>query len=60
MTIDQDTGKRPFKVIVVGAGIGGIACAVECHRRGYQVSMYDAVKVIVSFSSLILGLWTSR
>jgi 2-polyprenyl-6-methoxyphenol hydroxylase-like FAD-dependent oxidoreductase len=31
-----------FKVIVVGAGIGGIACAVECKRKGYDVSMYDA------------------
>ena len=31
-----------FKVIVVGAGIGGIACAVECKRKGYNVSMYDA------------------
>jgi len=35
----------PLKVIVVGAGIGGIACAVECKRRGYEVSMFDAVKV---------------
>jgi phytoene dehydrogenase-like protein len=36
---------RPFKVIVVGGGIGGIACAVECKRRGYDVSMYEAAKV---------------
>jgi len=33
-----------FKVIVVGAGIGGIACAVECKRKGYDVSMYDAAR----------------
>ena len=52
MTIDEVKEKRPLKVIVVGAGIGGIACAVECHRRGYQVSMYDAVKV----KSLLLHL----
>ena len=60
MTIDEASGKRPFKVIVVGAGIGGIACAVECHRRGYQVSMYDAVKVKApDISSLILGFRTA-
>jgi len=33
-----------FKVIIVGAGIGGIACAVECKRKGYDVSMYDAAR----------------
>jgi phytoene dehydrogenase-like protein len=39
------TKDNPIKVIVVGAGIGGIACAVECKKKGYQVSMYDQVKV---------------
>lgn len=36
----------PLKVVVVGAGIGGIACAVECKKKGYDVAMYDAVKVV--------------
>jgi glycine/D-amino acid oxidase-like deaminating enzyme len=36
---------RPFKVIVVGGGIGGIGCVVECKRRGYDVSMYEVAKV---------------
>jgi phytoene dehydrogenase-like protein len=38
----------PLKIIVVGAGIGGIACAVECKRKGYDVSMYDAAKVLLN------------
>jgi 2-polyprenyl-6-methoxyphenol hydroxylase-like FAD-dependent oxidoreductase len=33
-----------LKVIVVGAGIGGIACAVECKRKGCDVSIYDAAQ----------------
>jgi hypothetical protein len=42
-TMTKDS--RPFKVIVVGGGIRGIACAVECKRRGYDVFMYEAAKV---------------
>jgi phytoene dehydrogenase-like protein len=47
MTKTDVSGLSPFKVIVVGAGIGGIACAVECKKKGYDVAMYDAVKVVV-------------
>jgi 2-polyprenyl-6-methoxyphenol hydroxylase-like FAD-dependent oxidoreductase len=39
------TKDNPIKIIVVGAGIGGIACAVECKKKGFDVSMYDQVKV---------------
>jgi flavin-dependent dehydrogenase len=39
------TKDNPIKIIVVGAGIGGIACAVECKKKGFAVSMYDQVKV---------------
>jgi hypothetical protein len=47
MTNDNVSNRKPssgphLKVIVVGAGIRGIACAVECKR---DIAMYDAVKV---------------
>ncbi|KAF7538387.1 hypothetical protein G7054_g2962 [Neopestalotiopsis clavispora] len=30
------------KVIIVGAGFGGLTAAVECHRRGLDVEIYEA------------------
>jgi flavin-dependent dehydrogenase len=40
---------KPLKIVIVGAGIGGIACAVECKKKGFDVVMYDQVKVRHSF-----------
>ncbi|KAJ5116043.1 hypothetical protein N7456_000391 [Penicillium angulare] len=34
-------GSTGLKVIVVGLGIGGIAAAVECHRRGHTVIGFE-------------------
>jgi 2-polyprenyl-6-methoxyphenol hydroxylase-like FAD-dependent oxidoreductase len=36
----RDTG---IDVIVVGAGFGGIACAVECKRKGHRVTVIEKV-----------------
>ncbi|KAG1767550.1 monooxygenase [Suillus occidentalis] len=36
----RDTG---IDVIVVGAGFGGIACAVECKRKGHRVVVVEKV-----------------
>jgi salicylate hydroxylase len=44
MTRDSDLS-QPLKIVIVGAGIGGIACAVECRKKGFDVVMYDQVKV---------------
>lgn len=35
-------GKTGIKVIVVGAGFGGLAAAIECHRHGHDVEIYEA------------------
>jgi monoamine oxidase len=35
-----------LKVIVVGFGYAGVVAAVECHRKGHQVIVYEqTVKV---------------
>ncbi len=34
--------KRPKKVIVAGAGIGGLCCAYELVRRGHEVTVIEA------------------
>lgn len=33
--------KGPFKVIVVGAGFGGLAAAIECSERGMDVVLIE-------------------
>jgi 2-polyprenyl-6-methoxyphenol hydroxylase-like FAD-dependent oxidoreductase len=36
------TPSKPIKVLVVGAGFGGLAAAIECHRQGHHVEMYES------------------
>jgi len=36
----HDTG---IDVIIVGAGFGGIACAIECKRKGHRVMILEKV-----------------
>lgn len=32
---------QPLKVIVVGAGFGGLAAAIECVQRGFDVTLVE-------------------
>jgi 2-polyprenyl-6-methoxyphenol hydroxylase-like FAD-dependent oxidoreductase len=34
--------KSGIKVIIVGAGFGGLTAAIECHRQGHDVSVYES------------------
>ncbi|KAF4957337.1 hypothetical protein FSARC_11336 [Fusarium sarcochroum] len=49
--------KSSIKVIIVGAGFGGLTAAIECHRQGHHVEIYESfaeLKVlgdIISFGS---------
>jgi 2-polyprenyl-6-methoxyphenol hydroxylase-like FAD-dependent oxidoreductase len=31
----------PFKVVVIGAGLGGLACAIACCRAGLNVEIFE-------------------
>lgn len=33
--------KSGIKVIIVGAGFGGLAAAIECHRKGHDVEVFE-------------------
>lgn len=33
--------KKPLRIAVIGAGIGGVECAVQLSRRGHTVDLYE-------------------
>jgi salicylate hydroxylase len=35
--------KRALRIVVIGAGIGGLAAAVALRQRGYEVALYERV-----------------
>ncbi|KAJ5102969.1 hypothetical protein N7532_003498 [Penicillium argentinense] len=58
MTASQDTGKaepRPtgIKVIIVGAGFGGLTAAIECHRHGHSVEIYESFPKLKALGDII-------
>ena len=38
MKIDPPTG---IKVGIIGGGIGGLTAAIECHRKGHSVRVFE-------------------
>ena len=32
---------RPYRVVIVGGGIGGLTAAVALHQRGFEVAVYE-------------------
>ncbi|KAG4439945.1 hypothetical protein IFR05_004571 [Cadophora sp. M221] len=39
---DQPAPATGINVVVVGAGFGGLVAAIECHRQGHSVSIYES------------------
>ncbi|RHZ46415.1 FAD-dependent oxidoreductase [Aspergillus thermomutatus] len=67
MTIPCSTGpdgvappnSSGIKVIVVGLGIGGLAAAIECHRKGHAVMAFDKIPVHTDTHGDLLGISTN-
>ncbi|CAG1997265.1 unnamed protein product [Fusarium graminearum] len=38
----MSASKTGIKVIIVGAGFGGLTAAIECHRQGHDVEIYES------------------
>ncbi|CAL5874807.1 uncharacterized protein PFLUO_LOCUS9109 [Penicillium psychrofluorescens] len=58
MTIPQssnDAQPKPsgIKVVVVGAGFGGLTAAIECHRQGHNVEIYESFPELKSLGDII-------
>ena len=37
----QKAANRPYRVVIVGGGIGGLTAAVALHQRGFEVAVYE-------------------
>ncbi|KAG0698084.1 monooxygenase [Suillus ampliporus] len=46
----RDTG---IDVIVIGAGYGGIACAIECKRKGHRVMVLEKVDELKTLGDIL-------
>ncbi|EMC96381.1 hypothetical protein BAUCODRAFT_130994 [Baudoinia panamericana UAMH 10762] len=42
-----------IKVIIVGAGFGGLTAAIECHRQGHTVEMYESFRELKVLGDII-------
>ena len=45
--------KTNIKVVIVGAGFGGLTAAIECHRQGHDVSIYEAFPNLLTLGDII-------
>ena len=42
-TMTRNPAKRPLRVAIIGAGIGGLAAGCALRRRGFEVELYERV-----------------
>jgi monoamine oxidase len=45
-----------LKVIIVGAGLGGLACAIECRRKGHEVMVFENAPEIMRIGDTLVHL----
>jgi 2-polyprenyl-6-methoxyphenol hydroxylase-like FAD-dependent oxidoreductase len=45
--------KTGIRVIIVGAGFGGLCAAIECHRQGHEVEVYESFKELKVLGDII-------
>jgi len=52
--VDTSTkSKTGIKVIIVGAGFGGLTAAIECHLQGHDVTVLEAVRELKPYGDII-------
>jgi 2-polyprenyl-6-methoxyphenol hydroxylase-like FAD-dependent oxidoreductase len=45
--------KSGIKVVIVGAGFGGLTAAIECHRQGHDVEIYESFPELKTLGDII-------
>lgn len=53
--LDQGDAK-PLSVAIIGAGIGGLVCAIVCRRQGLQVTVLEQAHEIKAVRPLIISI----
>ncbi|KDQ56229.1 hypothetical protein JAAARDRAFT_158177 [Jaapia argillacea MUCL 33604] len=51
--MDEHAPKTGIKVIIVGAGFGGLTAAIECHRKGHDVLILESFSEIRPLGDII-------
>lgn len=51
--MSQSRSKTGIKVVVVGAGFGGLTAAIECHRHGHDVVVYESFPELKPLGDII-------
>lgn len=51
-----------FQIIIVGAGIGGLSCAIECRLQGHEVLVFEQAAEFKAYGEsrllfLLAGYW---
>lgn len=54
MRQDNLESSRPLKILVIGAGIGGLATAVSLALKGHRVTVYEQAPALAEVSANIL------
>ena len=49
----METPKTGIKVIIVGAGFGGLTAAIKAHRQGHDVEIYESFPELKSLGDII-------
>ncbi|KAI0131855.1 putative MAK1-like monooxygenase [Xylariales sp. AK1849] len=49
----KERNKTGIKVVVVGAGFGGLSAAIECHHHGHDVEIYEAFPELKALGDII-------
>jgi salicylate hydroxylase len=47
----------PFRVLIVGAGLGGLACAIGCSNEGFEVTVLEQT---AELSEVDKSIWRSK
>ena len=54
-TVDllSSNARTGIKVIIVGAGFGGLTAAIECYHQGHDVEIYESFPVLKTLGDII-------
>ena len=49
----ESSSESGVRVVIVGAGFGGLCAAIECHRQGHDVQIFESFKELKVLGDII-------